>query len=190
MKNNTSRHSAVVIPKDMQLTLAEIREPKRRQLVHTARQMFETRWAKYNDPHNEDWDFDEVIDKWERHAWSAFLDLVAVEKERDALLSTIDTLQQQDALVDEVRRRMDVVVDAAVEWYNAGREGKEWGLNEAEVLDNAIESLLELREKPATKSALRGYNPERGKSSRNEPESESESSVSGEIEDENDEFLK
>lgn len=87
---------------DTSLTLAEIREPKRRQLVHTARQMFETRWAKYNDPHNEEWDFDDVTDKWERHAWSAYLDLVAVEKERDTLLSIIDSLQLSGAaLVQE-----------------------------------------------------------------------------------------
>ena len=43
----------------------------RPQLVHTARQMFETRLAKYNDPHNLEWDFDDITDKWERHAFSA-----------------------------------------------------------------------------------------------------------------------
>jgi len=52
---------------------------ERPQLVHTARQMFETRLAKYNDPHNLEWDFDDVTDKWERRAFSAFMDLVATE---------------------------------------------------------------------------------------------------------------
>lgn len=92
MKQTAPSHSSVVIPQDIQAVVAEIREPKRRQLVHTARQMFETRWAKYNDPHNLEWDFEEITDKWERHAWSAFLDLAAVEKERDTLLQIINSL--------------------------------------------------------------------------------------------------
>ncbi len=61
------------------------------QLVHTARQMFETRIAKYNDPHNLEWDWDDLatVDKWQWHAFSAFMDLVAVEKERDALMEVV-----------------------------------------------------------------------------------------------------
>jgi len=57
--------------------------------------------------------------------------------------------------VDEVQRRMDedetillinAVVDAAVEWHQAGREGAEW-FNKAEVLGQSIDALLELRAK-------------------------------------------
>jgi hypothetical protein len=68
-------------------------QEKKPQLVHTARQMFETRLAKYNDPHNLEWDFDDIFDKWERHAWSAFLDLKSTEAERDALLNKIAELK-------------------------------------------------------------------------------------------------
>jgi predicted peroxiredoxin len=67
---------------------------KKPQLAHTARQMFETRLAKYNDPRNLEWDFDDITDKWERHAWSAFLDLQATEAERDALLSEVAQLKR------------------------------------------------------------------------------------------------
>lgn len=49
-----------------------------RQLVHSAFEMFLTRIAKYNDPHNEEWDWDDVTDKWERHAFAAFRDLLGV----------------------------------------------------------------------------------------------------------------
>ncbi len=49
-----------------------------------------------------------------------------------------------DALVDEVQRRMDQVVEAAVEWHQAGREGTDW-FDKAEALGAAIDSLLELR---------------------------------------------
>lgn len=52
-------------------------------------------------------------------------------------------------LIDEVQRRMDQIVEAAVEWHQAGREGGEW-LDKAEALAAAIESLLELRSKPET----------------------------------------
>lgn len=51
------------------------------------------------------------------------------------------------ALVDEVQRRMDQVVEAAVEWHQAGREGAEW-FEAAERLGAAIDSLLELRSAP------------------------------------------
>lgn len=72
---------------------AAIRE--RPQLTHSVRQMFETRLAKYNDPRNFEWDMDDVTDKWQRHAYSAYLDLVAVEKERDAALNTCDSLRER-----------------------------------------------------------------------------------------------
>ena len=48
-------------------------------------------------------------------------------------------------LVDEVQHRMDQVVDAAVEWHQAGREGGAW-MDKADALSAAIDSLLELRE--------------------------------------------
>lgn len=51
-------------------------------------------------------------------------------------------------LVDEVQRRMDQVVEAAVEWHQAGREGAEW-FEAAGKLSDAIDSLLELRSTPA-----------------------------------------
>jgi hypothetical protein len=45
-------------------------------------------------------------------------------------------------LTDEVSRRMDAVVDAAVEW----RQGDETNWQDkAEALENAIDALLELR---------------------------------------------
>lgn len=50
-------------------------------------------------------------------------------------------------LVDEVQRRMDQLVEAAVEWHQAGREGAEW-FEAAERLGAAIDSLLELRSAP------------------------------------------
>lgn len=54
-----------------------------------------------------------------------------------------------DALVDEVQRRMDAVVDAAVAWH---RSGDEW-TEAANALDNAIDQLLELRSAPAATTA-------------------------------------
>jgi len=50
----------------------------------------------------------------------------------------------EEDLVDEVQRRMDAVVDAAVEAHCADED---W-IEKEEVLDAAIESLLELRDKP------------------------------------------
>ena len=64
------------------------------QLVHSARQMFETRLAKYNGPRNLEWDFDDITDKWERHAFSAFMDLQSTEAERDALLAEVGRLRE------------------------------------------------------------------------------------------------
>lgn len=59
--------------------------------------------------------------------------------------------QLSDSLVDEVQRRMDAVVDAAVEWHQAGREGAEW-FDKAEILSTAIDCLLELRSDPTTQA--------------------------------------
>lgn len=55
---------------------------------------------------------------------------------------------RKEELVDEVQHRMDQVVEAAVEWHQAGRECTEW-FDKAEALGAAIDSLLELRDKPA-----------------------------------------
>lgn len=52
-----------------------------------------------------------------------------------------------DAFVDEVQHRMDQVVEMAVEWHQAGREGAEWFVA-AEKLGAAIDALLELRDEP------------------------------------------
>jgi hypothetical protein len=83
-------------------------QEKKPQLVHTARQMFETRLAKYNDPHNLEWDFDDITDKWERHAWSAFLDLQSTEAERDALLSEVARLREVlGPLVNRIDKMME-----------------------------------------------------------------------------------
>ena len=51
----------------------------------------------------------------------------------------------ETGLVDEVQHRMDQVVEAAVEWHQAGQEGGEW-LAAADRLGAAISSLLELRD--------------------------------------------
>jgi hypothetical protein len=86
------------------LAALDAKDPKRKQLVHTARVMFETRLAKYNDPHNLEWDFDDVTDKWERHAYSAFMDLQEVEEERDQLRGIIAVLCDQHAKLGEAIR--------------------------------------------------------------------------------------
>lgn len=69
--------------------------------------------------------------------------------ERLAPSATAAPVQQSDELADEVQRRMDQVVEAAVEWHQAGREGGEW-FEAAESLGAAIDSLLELRSDPQT----------------------------------------
>ncbi len=56
---------------------------------------------------------------------------------------TVEAAEIPDELVDEVQRRMDAVVNAAVEWHQD--EGEEWS-QKAEILGDAIEALLELRE--------------------------------------------
>lgn len=50
---------------------------------------------------------------------------------------------ETEALVDEVQRRMDAVVDAAVEWHQS--DGQQDWIGKADVLAQAIDSLLELR---------------------------------------------
>lgn len=45
------------------------------------------------DPRNLEWDFDDITDRWERHAWSAFFDLQSTEAERNALLSEVAQLR-------------------------------------------------------------------------------------------------
>jgi len=51
-------------------------------------------------------------------------------------------------LIDEVQRRMDAVVEAAVEWHQSGREGDDTWFDKSEALSAAINSLLELRAAP------------------------------------------
>jgi hypothetical protein len=62
------------------------------------------------------------------------------------------TAEAEDDLVDEVQRRMDQVVEAAVEWHQSGREGDNSWFDKSEALSAAIESLLELRTAPAPAS--------------------------------------
>lgn len=78
----------------------------RPQLVYSARQMFETRLVKYNDPHNLEWDFDDITDKWERHAWSAFLDLQSTEAERDTLLNEVRNATERFEAEHELLRKV------------------------------------------------------------------------------------
>lgn len=91
------------------------------QLVHTARTMFEARIAKYNDPHNLEWEWDDIADKWQRHAFSAFMDLVQVEQERDALKEEVERLQ---AHVKDLNHDLQASVNEA-NWQN--RQGDEYG---------------------------------------------------------------
>lgn len=56
------------------------------------------------------------------------------------------SVERSDELVDEVQHRMDQVVEAAVEWHQAGQEGGDW-FEAGEKLGSAINSLLELRDK-------------------------------------------
>lgn len=53
-------------------------------------------------------------------------------------------VDDDEALGDETQRRMDIVVESAVEWHQAGRQGVGW-FDKAEALSAAINSLLELR---------------------------------------------
>lgn len=49
-------------------------------LVYEARKMLLARWAKYSDPKNLDWDWEDVTNRWERHAINAVLDLERAER--------------------------------------------------------------------------------------------------------------
>lgn len=48
-------------------------------------------------------------------------------------------------MADEFQRRMDAVVEAAVEWHQSGREGDNTWFDKSEALSAAVSSLLELR---------------------------------------------
>src|ERR1043165_2302760 len=74
------------------------------------------------------------------HAVAAGVEVLA--KEIRELAPRI-TAEAEDDLVDEVQRRMDQVVEAAVEWHQSDDD---W-FERAEVLAHAIDSLLELRSK-------------------------------------------
>lgn len=80
-----------------------------RQLTHTAYEMFLTRIAKYSDPNNEEWDWADVTDKWERHAFAAFRDLRDADAKLAALRSTprIDERRQAfNEAIEIVRREL------------------------------------------------------------------------------------
>lgn len=97
-------------------------QEKKPQLAHTVRQMFETRWAKYSDPHNLEWDFDDITDKWERHAWSAFLDLQSTEAERDELLREVAQLREALQSIAKGVCKHGVQKTCLVRYQNAVRE--------------------------------------------------------------------
>lgn len=80
---------------------------------------------------------------------------LAYEGEDDRIITILSSLGANAGaaatLAAECRCRMDAVVDAAVEWHQAGREGAEW-FDKAETLGAAIDALLELRESPRIES--------------------------------------
>jgi hypothetical protein len=79
--------------------------------------MFETRWARYGDPRNLDWEFDVDMNhasKWERHTWSAYPDLVATESERDLLLERVRVLEGALAATTRCLDETLIVVSRAV----------------------------------------------------------------------------
>lgn len=55
-----------------------------------------------------------------------------------------------ESVVTEVQRRMDAVVDAAVEWHQSDAD---W-MEKSDALETAIDSLLELRESPKPQSRI------------------------------------
>lgn len=63
-------------------------------------------------------------------------------------------------LLDEVDRRKDAVVDAAVAWHQSGREGDETWFDKAEILGRAIDELLGLREPAPTSAQARIKDPD------------------------------
>jgi len=65
----------------------------RRQLLDNAKESMLARIAKYNDPNNDEYDWDDVRDKWERHALAAVQDLAAVEAERDTARTELEAAQ-------------------------------------------------------------------------------------------------
>lgn len=80
--------------------------------------------------------------EWSKNARRKYRD-----KAVDIISKHVQPREDVETLVDEVQRCMDQVVEAAVEWHQAGREGAEW-FDKAEALSAVIDSLLELRGKP------------------------------------------
>lgn len=77
----------------------------------------------------------------EKTNWVAFT--AQLERAFADFPATGSTSEQGDDLIDETQRRMDQVVEAAVEWHQSDED---W-FEKSEVLANAIDSLLELRSK-------------------------------------------
>lgn len=91
------------------------------QLVHTARQMFESRIAKYDDPHNLEWEWDDVTDKWERHAFSAYMDLVETEKRLSTTVAALRNISgvghvSVKPATDAALARANEKLDQVMEW--------------------------------------------------------------------------
>lgn len=93
---------------------------RQQQLAYSARQMFEARIAKYNDPKNLEceWADLENANRWERHAFSAYVDLVAVEKERDELATAL-TEARADERAAAVAETWGKAIEIAREWLAA-----------------------------------------------------------------------
>lgn len=81
-----------------------------RQLVHSAYEMFLSRIAKYNDPYNEEWDWDDVADKWARHAYAAFRDLLAVSVSAQAVRTDTVSVSQWQPIESAPKDGTDVVL--------------------------------------------------------------------------------
>lgn len=62
-------------------------------------------------------------------------------------LAALDTEGEMEAnaIAQECQRRMDAVVEAAVEWHQSGQEGDGSWFDKSEALSRAIGSLLDLR---------------------------------------------
>src|ERR1043165_6739244 len=102
---------------------------RRPQAFHTASMMVETRRAKCNTRPNPGWEFDDITDKWERHAFSAFMDLQVAEAEvirlrdaADAAEKLIVALYDKDAIptlmqyeVDKVRSKLRAALQPQAE---------------------------------------------------------------------------
>lgn len=83
------------------LTTAPAQGAERPHLVHEAREAIRRRWAKYSDPKNLEWDFEDA-DQWERHAINAVLDLDQLAHVTAAKDRQLERLAGQESRLVEV----------------------------------------------------------------------------------------